>query len=136
MKLAMLPLLFLFAVGLAHPGADVSGAPLNQNVEVKVGQTVAIPDTRLKVTFQSVAEDSRCPEDVTCVWAGNAKVVLVVRGGGGPRATTINLNTGLNPKHLSYKGYDIKLVELNPHRKSNVKLDKGDYTVTLQVTKM
>src|SRR4051794_30365252 len=115
MKLAVLPLLFLFAVTLAHPASGVKSPTLNQSFDLKVGQTVSVQDTRLRVSFQSVAEDSRCPEDVTCVWAGNAKIVLTLSKGG-RRPATINLNSGLNPRHITFQGYDIKLVGVKPPR--------------------
>jgi hypothetical protein len=135
MKLAMLPLLFLLAVTLAQPASRVNHPALSQNFDLKVGQTVSVQDTPLKISFQSVAEDSRCPEDVTCVWAGNAKVVLKV-GKGRRVSTTINLNSGLNPKHLIYQGYDIKLVGVAPARNTKTKIGPSDYVITLAVTKI
>src|SRR5256885_11855957 len=135
MKLAVLPLLFLFMVTLAHPVVGVKSPALNQSLDLKVGQTVSVQGTPLKVSFQSVADDSRCPEDVTCVWAGNAKVVLRVSKGRQP-ATTINLNSGLNPKHISYQGYDIKLADVKPLRNTHRKISQSDYVITLVVTKI
>ena len=138
MKSALLPLLFIAALAvMARPAGVSDGPALNQDFDLKVGQTVSVQGTRLKVGFQMVAEDSRCPEDVTCVWAGNAKVVLSVNRSGRPGgATTINLNSGLNPKHIAYQGYDIKLVGVKPPRNSKTKIGKGDYVITLVVTKI
>ncbi|HYJ45315.1 MAG TPA: hypothetical protein VEV81_01790 [Pyrinomonadaceae bacterium] len=138
MRSALLPLLFIMALAVtARPAGVVDGPALNQNFDLRVGQTVSIEGTRLKVGFQSVVEDSRCPEDVTCVWAGNAKISLSVNKVGRPRgATVINLNSGLNPKHISYQGYDIKLVGVKPPRNSKTKIGQGDYVITLIVTKI
>jgi hypothetical protein len=135
MKLAALTLLFLFMVTFAHPVVSVKSPALNQSFDLKVGQTVSVQDTPLKVSFQSVAKDSRCPEDVTCVWAGNATVVLKISEGGRP-ATTINLNSGLNPKHISYQGYDIKLADVKPRRNTHRQISQSDYVITLTVTKI
>ena len=134
MKLAILPLLFVFATAIVKPANDVQQVTFNQVFEVEVGQQVLVENTGLRINFQSVAEDSRCPVNVKCVWTGNAKVVLRLSKAGKHNAT-INLNTGLDPKHLSYQGYDIKLVGVTPQRKEGVTIKSGDYTVTLLVTK-
>jgi hypothetical protein len=134
MKLTVLPLLFLFAVAVAHPASDVNRATLNQNFDVKAGNRVVIQNEGLNISFLTVSEDSRCPENAKCVWSGNAKVVLRLSKAG-QRAATINLNTGLDPKNISYQGYDIKLIDVSPHRKTDAAISKGDYAVTLLVTK-
>ena len=33
----------------------------------------------MKVRFVAVTEDSRCPRDVTCIWAGEVKVQLEIQ---------------------------------------------------------
>ena len=43
-----------------------------------VGQTATVKGTDTRLTFSEVREDSRCPTDVTCVWAGDAKIRVVV----------------------------------------------------------
>jgi len=136
MKLTVLPFLFLFAVMvMAHPAGGVKYPALNQNFDLKVGETAAVAGSPLKIGFKTVAEDSRCPEDVTCVWAGNAKIILSITNGG-RRATTITLNSGLNPKHLTFQGYDIKLAEVKPPRNTHTKISQSDYVITLVVTKI
>ena len=135
MKLAILPLLFVLttaAAVLAQPAPDVKQAALNQEFELKAGEKVSVEG--LKIDFEMVAEDSRCPVDVTCVWAGNAKVVLKVSKRG-RRASGFTLNTGLEPRHKLYYGYDVKLVSLNPHLKKGEKIKKGDYVARLVVTR-
>jgi hypothetical protein len=133
MKLAIFPLLFvLTTTALAQPVSDVKQVALNQEFEIKVGQRVSAEG--LKIGFGTVAEDSRCPVDVTCVWAGNAKVILKLSKTG-RRPAQINLNTGLEPKHKLYDGYDVKLVKLSPQRKKGEKIKRGDYVATLIVTR-
>ena len=45
---------------------------------VALGEAVAMDG--VTVRFVRVAEDSRCPPGVTCVWAGRAHVELVIGG--------------------------------------------------------
>lgn len=49
-------------------------------ISISLGETVQIGD--VFVEFEKVLEDSRCPEDVTCVWAGQAKVKVNISGDG------------------------------------------------------
>ena len=54
---------------VANPGAEFS---------LSLGKTAAITGTPYRITFNKVTEDSRCPVDVTCVWAGDAKIELTI----------------------------------------------------------
>ena len=114
--------------GQVHVGEEFS---------LKVGQELAIEGERLRVKFVGVEEDSRCPSDVTCIWAGNAKLLLeVVSGKKCPEK--LRLNT-----HGSAQGADegklgslkVKLVKLDPYPRSNQRIAPGDYRATLVVSK-
>jgi hypothetical protein len=134
MNLAILPLLLVFLAWPAPPELSVmKEVPLNQEFTVRVGQMARV-EGGLKVSFLSVAEDSRCPEGVNCIWAGNGKIVLKIsRRGRTPGK--INLNTMLNPKEASYQGYEVKLVKLDPYPKKDVRHKRSDYVATLVVSK-
>jgi hypothetical protein len=43
-------------------------------VKVRLNQTIALEGT--SITFLEVIEDSRCPNGVDCIWAGEAKVLI------------------------------------------------------------
>ncbi|MDT5061815.1 MAG: hypothetical protein QOH63_2274 [Acidobacteriota bacterium] len=133
MKLAIFPLLFVLTTTvLAQPATDVKQVALNQEFEIKVGERVSVEG--LKISFGAVAEDSRCPVDVKCVWTGNAKIILTLSKRG-RRPARLNLNTGLEPKHQLYDGYDVKLVGISPSRKKDEKINRGDYVATLVVSR-
>jgi hypothetical protein len=130
MKLAILSLLLIFTAALAQASGDVKPVVLNQEFEIKVGERVSVEG--LKISFGRVAEDSRCPQGVDCIWAGNGKVVLKLSKAGS-RPSQVNLNTGIEPKHQLYAGYDIKLVSLKPYPKMGEKIKVSDYVATLVV---
>jgi hypothetical protein len=134
MTSAIFSFLFIFTAAWAQPASNVKEAALNQEFEIKVGQQVSIKKEGLRISFNSVAEDSRCPQGVTCVWAGNGKVVLKLSKAR-KRSATMSLNTGLDPKQAAYRGYDVKLVGLNPYPEKNRKIKKKDYVATLIVSK-
>lgn len=131
MTATILPFLFILTSALAPPARD---AALDQEFDIRVGQWVTIEGERLRVTFNRVAEDSRCPEGVQCVWAGNAKVVLRLSKAR-KRASTMSLNTGVDPKLAAYRGYEVKLVKLDPYPKEGRPVRKRDYVATLVVSR-
>lgn len=44
--------------------------------KIKLLETISVGD--YKITFKSLESDGRCPEKVTCVWAGEAVVILEI----------------------------------------------------------
>jgi hypothetical protein len=60
---------------VAEPGVEF---------ELPLGKTATLNASGVRITFQQVKEDSRCPVDVQCVWAGEAKIQLTVSRPGSP----------------------------------------------------
>ena len=99
----------LCAAGCSRGPTEVS---LNQEFELAVGQSVRVAGTGELVSFESVPSDSRCPTDVTCVWAGNALVRVRIQGLDAD--STLELNTTLEPKRGSAGGVQVELRSLDP----------------------
>jgi hypothetical protein len=127
-------LLFFAATTAPQPASLTKEARLDQEFEIKLGQEVWIKREGLKISFSNVTEDSRCPTGVDCIWAGNGKVMLKLSKAR-KRAAWMNLNTGVDPKQDDYRGYEIKLVSLNPYPKKDTKIKKRDYVATLVVSR-
>jgi hypothetical protein len=134
MTSAILSFLFLFTSIAGQPASRTKEAALNEEFEIKIGQQVLIRDEGLKVSFSYVAEDSRCPEGVQCIQAGNGKIVLSLSKKG-KRSGKITLNTMRDPKHDAYREYDVKLVGLNPYPKKDAHIKKKEYVATLVVSR-
>src|SRR5712671_4055395 len=70
------------AIFAAAPGcATVETAIVAQPdvaFSLPLGKSAAVSGTGARITFRRVTEDSRCPVDVTCIWAGDAKIELAV----------------------------------------------------------
>lgn len=135
MRLSLFVAIFLltFSCIVARPQQKVM--VLDQQFNLKIGESAKAPGEGLKIEFDSVAEDSRCPKDVTCVWAGNAKILLKVRKNTAQPAN-VELNTNSNPKTSRYLEYELRLEELKPYPKSDAKTKSSDYEVTLTVHKL
>lgn len=106
---------------------------LDQEFKLKIGESAKAREG-LKVEFDSVTEDSRCPKGVTCVWAGNAKVLLKVEKDAAKPAN-VELNTNINPRASRYMEYELSLKELKPYPESDTAIKTSDYEVTLTVHK-
>jgi hypothetical protein len=113
------------------------GARLGRSFTLKAGRQVTLQGGKLRIKFAAVEEDSRCPSDVTCVWAGNASVRLEVSAGGKDNQN-LTLSTGHGATFVSerqYHGYKVRLVGLNPYPRSTQHIAPGDYIATLLVAK-
>jgi hypothetical protein len=109
-------------------------ARLGREFRLRARQQVTVKGESLRIKFVEVKEDSRCPADVKCVWAGNAaaRLEVSIRGRG---SKSLTLNTTGNSPPLDYRGYKIRLVELSPYPRSKRKIAAGDYIVTLLVNR-
>ena len=87
---------------------------LEQEFKLKIGESAKSKPEGLEVEFDSVAEDSRCPKGVNCVWAGNAKIILKVKKDAAKPAN-VELNTNINPQTSRYLEYELRLKELRPY---------------------
>ena len=119
----------LLAAACVAPSTEV---PLDQDFEIALGKTVALAGTAQQVTFTAVTEDSRCPIDAVCVWAGNARVSLRVTAAG--TDSTIALNTGSEPRSATVNRFRVELRGLVPAPRAGTPTPPEAYRATLRVT--
>jgi hypothetical protein len=99
--------------------------------DIKIGETIGVGE--LKLTFQRVANDSRCPIDAVCVWAGDAEIALRIEQGG--QAAVAALHTHLEPRQTIWNGYTIQFVSLAPSLSASSPIDPSKYQAQLLVTR-
>ena len=97
------------------------------SVQINYGQEASI-ENNITIKFDGV-NDSRCPKDVICVWAGDGEVGLMLSKGNDQQH--IILHTTLFPREINYVGYRIILKSLNPYPISTRQIKKEDYSVGL-----
>ena len=83
-----------------------------QEIELKITKQKVVTKDKIKIKFLSVVEDSRCPEGVNCIWAGNAKIKIEVSQKN--QKEIFDINTNLGEKGVSFKDYAINLEKLTP----------------------
>ena len=128
MKKLIAGMLFMVLAAGAMPVFAKQG----QTVEVLINKQVAAQGG-VKIAFVELVEDSRCPVDVDCVWAGNAKIRVRVTKNG--RSKVIELNTMSGKALPEFGGYKFKLMGLTPEPRSNIRINRNGYKASIQVTK-
>src|SRR5829696_5891659 len=105
-------------------------ASMGSEFENSAGQEAKVQGSSIVIRFNGVTEDSRCPSDVQCVWAGDAVVRLSLSGAG---AIDASVHTTLDPKAVQHAGRTITLVDLKPIPRSGTKIMALEYIATLRV---
>lgn len=92
------------------------------------------------VKFLEVVSDSRCPREVTCVWAGEAKLLIGVFKDGKLLKEMVVSHSSSNvpyniPINFSSEGiaYFISGLELYPYPTANTKIPEGEYFLEILV---
>jgi len=123
-SLIVLPLLIL---GCQNSITSVN-PEIGKTFKINLCQTLEFQGADLRVTFEELLEDSRCPEGVTCVWAGNGRVSIKLN------ELQAELNTYLDPKSIDLSGYEIELFSLAPYPKINNEIEQEEYILEMMVT--
>lgn len=120
----------------ARPRAREKAASvvLGREFTLRAGQRAALKGAGLRVRFDTVAGDSRCPAGVTCVWAGNAEVLVEAESGGRRAVLKLNTHGGADlPKEARHGRYTVVLVALKPSPRPSGKVRAADYAATLLI---
>jgi hypothetical protein len=113
-------------------------ATVGREFNLKAGHQVTLKRQGLRIKLAEVKEDSRCPADVECVWAGNAAVRFEVSlpGRRSRRSLTLNTNSSsATAEDNNYHGYKIRLLDLKPYPRSTHKIAPHEYVATLLISK-
>ena len=107
---------------------------LGETFTIGVGQTARITGEDMTVNFKGVIGDSRCPQNVTCVWEGvaSSKTTIVYQG----KEYTIVLNSrGLTVEAKeTFINYTFTY-SLNPYPREGEEISPKDYRLTLKITR-
>ena len=98
--------------------ADDVGFHLNEAFVLAGAQDAVIAGEQLRMRFDEVPEDSRCPVRVQCVWSGLARVDLVIQvQDAAPKTVAFNTNPapGQNVQTVRVDDYVIELLSLEPY---------------------
>jgi len=130
MKGLILSLMMLLALGVL----PATAAKRPETMRVQINKEKRFAKGRLSIRFVELVEDSRCPTDTNCIWAGNAKIRIRVAGYG--RSQELTLDTNGQHQAATAEGYSIKLISLTPAPRSNIRINRNGYVATFEAVKL
>lgn len=98
----------------------------------------AIFDQNKKLTFEDVVSDSRCPDDVSCVWPGEAVIALrAICSPGDTLDFVLTFGDGINDHRDTtiFEIYKVELLEVLPPAEKGIELEKQDYSIRVLIEK-
>lgn len=104
-------------------------ASLNQEIELAPQERAAYGPQGLSVEFVRIVEDSRCPTDVECVWAGEVIVQVATRIDKA-QAEQHQIKAG---EHATVGAFRVFVVKVEPLPISTRQIPQEEYRVTLKV---
>jgi len=129
----LFPMLFLS--GSANASIDVSarvrpGIPF----DLAFGESVEVEGTGVTVKFLNVTEDSRCPADAICIWAGQVSILVgVIASGTDPENFVLTSGAGSDVSLSEHQvgDYVLKLTVVQPYPVSSQQIQPSEYVATL-----
>lgn len=106
--------------------------PKNQPFDLRIGESALTTDD-LRIRFDTVRSDSRCPMDAICVRAGEAIIALTLSRAG-EVAVGRELDTTPARSSATFLNFVITLSQLQPYPRSDRQIQPGDYVATFVVT--
>ena len=126
--LAAMAMIAVLGAGGASAATVQPGLPFG----MRVGDEVTIGDGGVSVRFNAVTEDSRCPIEAFCVWAGRLRISLTVTAG----AQSRDIEIDTMGQTADAWGYTFTLVVAKPSRRADVPIEPGDYGVVIRADRV
>lgn len=135
-----LQMLYLFSIILffsCTEDPECVDEPIGEEITIQVFDTATYCNENLSITFNAYPNESRCPSDVTCVWAGFVEVELLINAKG--KESILKLSTEPNisgiPVQANVGEYSIKLIDVMPYPATNIRINPNQFKVILLVEK-
>ena len=138
-------LIFLIFICFA---CDHSTPPLAEDEQespfsIGFGKSTTVKSLDLKIGFQDVLADSRCPTDAMCKWEGRADIRLWLLPS---NSDTVFIQSSIfgfidrddSTRHLAIDtiGFRIKLLQLDPYPISELLIQKDAYIALLEISRL
>ena len=119
-----------FAAG--QESGQITLPQLNSPITLHVNESTFLETENLQITLDSI-DDSRCPTDVTCIWAGEAKANLSLMHN--EQFENLTLSTMEKSYTSSFDGYLFSLLKVDPYPVSTANVTDADYLATILISK-
>ncbi len=125
------------AVGRSGPNCEFAKCPeyitlpASGNVTMSLGESISL--INMKLTLNSIKEDSRCPSDVTCVWVGRVVANITLSDG---FDTPVERDIVLSGAKEGFNNYFVSLVGVMPGTISTKTISPSEYRVTFHIDEL
>ena len=111
---------------------------LDETFVLQYGETKVLDgQDQFSLTFKDLLDDSRCPANAICVWAGQARVKVEINEGFEIFERELTNGTILENQtsKINIGHYTIELLKVIPHPENEgVEIDKADYAIQLVIS--
>jgi hypothetical protein len=114
---------------------DPAQLALGRPFSLRFGESAVFEKENVRLRFDSVPEDSRCPKKVQCVSAGNARIRLEITVGSAT-PSVVELNTARGPREAEIEGFRIVLEDLAPYPLTSQPIPAEEFLATLSVLRI
>jgi hypothetical protein len=109
-------------------------------MEIRIGSSATLSDN-VKIGFEDVLNDSRCPADAMCVWEGKADLSFWLQRPGlekqyfkCPIYGYVHKNDTTRQKSINVQTYKITVMQLDPYPEIVNPIIKSNYTATIKIS--
>ncbi len=101
-----------------------------------LGRTASVNDGEVVIKFESVTGDSRCPNGVFCVWAGEARCQMQITSKGSTSNVSFTAAGGADGYSRSvFKSYAADF-KLEPYPEAGKQIGGNEYRMQLRITRL
>lgn len=126
-------LLLAFSAIFSACTSSVSDGPIEGTISVSERLSLKSGNDEVVVEFVEVTNDSRCPADVQCVWAGVASVAIKTTAPSvAGQVSTHKMGPGESVS-IQQSAYTITLLELLPDPPPVGGVEQSDYKLRLRI---
>lgn len=142
LRTVFITIILVLLLGTIFCSRNPDSSVLNDIVTLNYGQSVIFGPDKIKIKFDSLLTESRCPDHplIKCFWQGMAAIQLALIT---PDDDTVLIVTSIEgftkyPEHDSYPAVDtlglsIELIELYPYPGSDEPIPLSQYRATLRI---
>jgi hypothetical protein len=111
--------------------AAVAEPELGRPFDVKPAEVVTIQG--LRITFEGIAADSRCPTGAECMWAGDAVATFTLEKPPSAAQHRPLHTSDRFDRQADVDAFVVRLEDVKPYPKEGAAISADDYRVTLIV---
>ncbi|RZN40305.1 MAG: hypothetical protein EFT35_03095 [Methanophagales archaeon ANME-1-THS] len=131
--LVLILVLLVSVAGCIRNQVDITVGP-GEGFTIGIGQSARITGEDMVITFEEVIGDSRCPQNVVCLWAGVASSHVRITHQGTRYSMVLNQPGLTDQAQESFINYTLTF-SLHPYPRAGEAISPEEYRLTLTVTK-